>query len=129
MAVAEADLSTLKRIERLPFSRFHWRLLWMGGLGYTFRRDGWGDDRLHPPRRLIALGTDESADRHSRQLVDDRVPVRGLLRGHAGRSDRPPDRDDVRAGHLLRRHAGRGLCPELAIPLRLAGDRQLRHRR
>src|SRR5438132_1733458 len=36
MAVAEADLSTLKRIERLPFSRFHWRLLWMGGLGYTF---------------------------------------------------------------------------------------------
>ena len=32
----EADLSTLKRIERLPFSRFHWRLLWMGGLGYTF---------------------------------------------------------------------------------------------
>src|SRR5438309_914515 len=36
MAVVEADLSTLKRIERLPFSRFHWRLLWMGGLGYTF---------------------------------------------------------------------------------------------
>ena len=36
MAVAEADLSTLGRIERLPFSRFHWRLLWMGGLGYTF---------------------------------------------------------------------------------------------
>jgi len=36
MTVAEADLSTLKRIERLPFSRFHWRLLWMGGLGYTF---------------------------------------------------------------------------------------------
>ena len=36
MAVAEADLSTLARIERLPFSRFHWRLLWMGGLGYTF---------------------------------------------------------------------------------------------
>src|SRR5438067_5265103 len=32
----EADLSTLKRIERLPISRFHWRLLWMGGLGYTF---------------------------------------------------------------------------------------------
>src|SRR5256885_14365581 len=32
----EADLTTLKRIERLPFSRFHWRLLWMGGLGYTF---------------------------------------------------------------------------------------------
>src|SRR5712664_2240964 len=32
----EADLTTLKRIERLPFSRFLWRLLWMGGLGYTF---------------------------------------------------------------------------------------------
>src|SRR2546428_11320074 len=32
----EADLSTLKRIERLPFCRFHWRLLGMGGLGYTF---------------------------------------------------------------------------------------------
>ena len=24
------------RIERLPFSRFHWRLLLMGGFGYTF---------------------------------------------------------------------------------------------
>src|SRR5271168_499526 len=24
------------RIERLPFSRFHWHLLLMGGLGYTF---------------------------------------------------------------------------------------------
>ncbi len=33
---ADIDLSTLRRIERLPFSRFHWRLLWMGGLGYTF---------------------------------------------------------------------------------------------
>ena len=32
----EVDLTTLKRIERLPFSRFHWRLLWIGGLGYTF---------------------------------------------------------------------------------------------
>jgi len=29
-----ADLSA--RIERLPFSRFHWRLLLMGGLSYTF---------------------------------------------------------------------------------------------
>ena len=29
-----ADLSA--RIERLPFFRFHWRLLLMGGLGYTF---------------------------------------------------------------------------------------------
>ncbi len=28
------DLST--RIERLPFGRFHWHLLLMGGLGYTF---------------------------------------------------------------------------------------------
>jgi putative MFS transporter len=32
----DTDLSTLRRIERLPFSGFHWRLLWMGGLGYTF---------------------------------------------------------------------------------------------
>jgi len=32
----DVDLTTLKRIERLPFSRFHWRLLWMGGLGHTF---------------------------------------------------------------------------------------------
>ena len=30
------NLSTLKRMERLPFGRFHWRLLLMGGLGYTF---------------------------------------------------------------------------------------------
>src|SRR5438270_9104397 len=36
VALAEADLSTLRRMERLPFARFHWRLLWMGGLGYTF---------------------------------------------------------------------------------------------
>jgi len=36
VALAEADLSTLRRMERLPFTRFHWRLLWMGGLGYTF---------------------------------------------------------------------------------------------
>ncbi len=35
-ALTEAELSTLKRLERLPFSRAHWRLLWMGGLGYTF---------------------------------------------------------------------------------------------
>ena len=32
----ESDLNTLKRLERLPFGRVHWRLLWMGGLGYTF---------------------------------------------------------------------------------------------
>src|SRR5919201_326706 len=36
MTLADTDLGTLKRMERLPFSRFHWRLLWMGGLGYTF---------------------------------------------------------------------------------------------
>jgi putative MFS transporter len=36
IALAGSDLGVLKRIERLPFSRFHWRLLWMGGLGYTF---------------------------------------------------------------------------------------------
>jgi putative MFS transporter len=34
--LSEADLDTLRRIERLPFGRFQWRLLWMGGLGYTF---------------------------------------------------------------------------------------------
>ena len=36
VALAEAELNVLKRIERLPFSRFHWKLLLMGGLGYTF---------------------------------------------------------------------------------------------
>ena len=36
VALAPSDLSTLRRMERLPFTRFHWRLLWMGGLGYTF---------------------------------------------------------------------------------------------
>src|SRR5215831_9246138 len=36
VAPAEGELSTLRRMERLPFTRFHWRLLWMGGLGYTF---------------------------------------------------------------------------------------------
>ena len=34
--LSEADLDILRRIERLPFGRFQWRLLWMGGLGYTF---------------------------------------------------------------------------------------------
>jgi len=34
--VALAEVDALRRMERLPFSRFHWRLLWMGGLGYTF---------------------------------------------------------------------------------------------
>jgi putative MFS transporter len=34
--LSEADLEVLRRIERLPFGRFQWRLLWMGGLGYTF---------------------------------------------------------------------------------------------
>lgn len=34
--LSEADLDTLRRIERVPFGRFQWRLLWMGGLGYTF---------------------------------------------------------------------------------------------
>jgi len=33
---AEADLTTVKRLERLPFGRPHMRLLLMGGLGYTF---------------------------------------------------------------------------------------------
>ncbi|MDR3672883.1 MAG: MFS transporter [Holophaga sp.] len=33
---AEADLNTLKRLERLPFGKPHMRLLFMGGLGYTF---------------------------------------------------------------------------------------------
>jgi putative MFS transporter len=35
-AIAQTEQNTLKRMERLPFSGFHWRLLWMGGLGYTF---------------------------------------------------------------------------------------------
>jgi putative MFS transporter len=34
--LTEADLNILRRIERVPFGRFQWRLLWMGGLGYTF---------------------------------------------------------------------------------------------
>lgn len=34
--LTEAELSILQRVERIPFGRFHWRLLWMGGLGYTF---------------------------------------------------------------------------------------------
>lgn len=36
LPLTEAELTILKRIERLPFGRFHWRLLWMGGMGYTF---------------------------------------------------------------------------------------------
>ena len=36
VAMSETELNTLKRMERLPFCRVHWRLLWMGGLGYTF---------------------------------------------------------------------------------------------
>ena len=32
----EGDLNTLKRLERLPFGKPHMRLLFMGGLGYTF---------------------------------------------------------------------------------------------
>jgi putative MFS transporter len=36
IALNESELSLLRRVERLPFGRFHWRLLWMGGLGYTF---------------------------------------------------------------------------------------------
>lgn len=31
-----AEQELLGRIDRLPFGRFHWRLLLMGGLGYTF---------------------------------------------------------------------------------------------
>jgi putative MFS transporter len=36
LELSEADLNILRRIERLPFGRFQWRMLWMGGLGYTF---------------------------------------------------------------------------------------------
>jgi putative MFS transporter len=32
----DGDLSLLGRLERVPFGRFQWRMLWMGGLGYTF---------------------------------------------------------------------------------------------
>ena len=34
--LSEADLDILRRIERVPFGRYQWRLWWMGGLGYTF---------------------------------------------------------------------------------------------
>ena len=34
--LSDADLNILRRIERLPFGRFQWRMLAMGGLGYTF---------------------------------------------------------------------------------------------
>jgi len=33
---SQAESHILQRIERVPFGRFHWRLLAMGGLGYTF---------------------------------------------------------------------------------------------
>jgi putative MFS transporter len=36
LQLTDADLTILRRIERLPFGRFQWRLLAMGGLGYTF---------------------------------------------------------------------------------------------
>ncbi len=36
LPLTEAELRILQRVERIPFGRFHWRLLWMGGLGYTF---------------------------------------------------------------------------------------------
>jgi putative MFS transporter len=36
VGLTESELTLLKRLERVPFSRFHWRLLFMGGLGYTF---------------------------------------------------------------------------------------------
>jgi MFS transporter, putative metabolite:H+ symporter len=34
--LTEAELSILRRLERIPFGRFQWRLLGMGGMGYTF---------------------------------------------------------------------------------------------
>lgn len=34
--LADAELRLLARVERVPFGRFQWRLLWMGGMGYTF---------------------------------------------------------------------------------------------
>lgn len=34
--LTEAELSILRRLERIPFGRVQWRLLWMGGMGYTF---------------------------------------------------------------------------------------------
>lgn len=36
MPLTDAERTLLKRIERIPFGRFQWRMLWMGGLGYTF---------------------------------------------------------------------------------------------
>jgi putative MFS transporter len=34
--LSEAELNILRRHERIPFGRFQWRLLGMGGMGYTF---------------------------------------------------------------------------------------------
>lgn len=36
LQLTQAHLNVLRRLERLPFGRFQWRLLGMGGLGYTF---------------------------------------------------------------------------------------------
>ncbi len=36
LQLTEAELNILKRVERLPFGRFQWRLLWISGMGYTF---------------------------------------------------------------------------------------------
>ena len=54
------ELNTLKRLERLPMSRFHWRLLTMGGLGYTFdAMDGAMVAFLLPPVAALWALTNE----------------------------------------------------------------------
>jgi putative MFS transporter len=60
--LSEADLDILRRIERVPFGRFQWRLLWMGGLGYTFDAlDGAMIGFILPPvTALWALTTEQT---------------------------------------------------------------------
>jgi putative MFS transporter len=36
LPLSDAELRLLARVERVPFGRFQWRLLWMGGMGYAF---------------------------------------------------------------------------------------------
>lgn len=56
----EAELKLLKRVERVPFGRFQWRLLWMGGMGYTFdAMDGAMIAFILPPVTALWTLTDQ----------------------------------------------------------------------
>jgi MFS transporter, putative metabolite:H+ symporter len=56
----EAELNLLKRVERVPFGRFQWRLLWMGGMGYTFdAMDGAMIAFILPPVTALWALTDQ----------------------------------------------------------------------